>query len=444
MLFKLTAKEQIIFHYSNGIAKYMVTFVRKIVRMKMTRFLPLVLLMAFSLQSEAQKPNFSYRFYGQVRGDLFYNSRANAEIVDGLFHLYPKDRLPDADGQDLNAQANGSFYLLYSRLGLDIQGPNIGSAKSSLKVETDFRGSGSNWATLRIRHAYVNLDWGTSALLVGQTWHPLFGEVFPQILNLSTGAPFQPFNRSPQIRYSYNRSNWKLTAVALWQLQYLSNGPNGKSEEYIKNSGVPELYAGIDYKQRGWQVGGGLEMLSLVPRTQVTMTEAGQTHIYKVKERITTLSGELHAKYTDENWFVAGKTLLNSNLTQTCNLGGYGVTAIDARTGEQQYATYRFTQSWLNIVYGKRWKPGILVGYLKNLGASKAIIGKSYGTGLDVDQVFTTNLQLSYNLPNWKVGFEYSPSWAWYGTADGQDGGRIHDTHPICNHRVLGVLIYQF
>ena len=195
----------------------MVTFVRKNLRMKITRFLLLVLLTACSLQGEAQKPNFSYRFYGQVRGDLFYNSRANAEIVDGLFHLYPKDRLPDADGQDLNAQANGSFYLLYSRLGLDIQGPNIGSAKSSLKVETDFRGSGSNWATLRIRHAYVNLDWGTSALLVGQTWHPLFGEVFPQILNLSTGAPFQPFNRSPQIRYSYNRSNWKLTAVAHWQ-----------------------------------------------------------------------------------------------------------------------------------------------------------------------------------------------------------------------------------
>ena len=30
----------------------------------------------------AQKKNFSYKFYGQVRGDLFYNSRANSEIVD--------------------------------------------------------------------------------------------------------------------------------------------------------------------------------------------------------------------------------------------------------------------------------------------------------------------------------------------------------------------------
>lgn len=55
------------------------------------------------------KKNFSYKFYGQVRGDLFYNSRANAEIVDGLFHLYPKDVALDADGKDLNASPNGSF-----------------------------------------------------------------------------------------------------------------------------------------------------------------------------------------------------------------------------------------------------------------------------------------------------------------------------------------------
>lgn len=80
-----------------------------------------------------------------MRGDLFYNSRANAETVDGLFHLYPKDKNLDADGNDLNATANGSFYLLYSRLGVDVTGPNIGKAVTTAKLEADFRGSGSNW-----------------------------------------------------------------------------------------------------------------------------------------------------------------------------------------------------------------------------------------------------------------------------------------------------------
>lgn len=387
----------------------------------------------------AQKKKFSYKFYGQVRGDLFYNSRSNAEIVDGLFHLYPKDIAPDADGKDLNGRPDGSFYLLYSRLGLDVSGPNIGKAKSSAKIELDFRGSGSNFALFRIRHAYVNLDWGKSAVLIGQTWHPLFGDVYPQMLNLSTGAPFNLFNRSPMLRYRYTNSGWQLTAAAIWQLQYLSAGPNGKSEEYIKNSCIPEFFVGADYKGNNWVAGAGMEVLSLKPRTQLTV---GQS-VYKVNERITSLSFEAHAKYTNNDWMVSAKTMLASNLTQGCMLGGYGVTAIDARTGEQEYTPFRHSTTWINVVYGKKWQPGLFVGYLKNLGTSKALAGSTYGVGLDVDQVFTTNIQMSYCLPHWKIGMEYSPSVAWYGDMN-KGNGKIVNTHSVTNHRILGVVMYMF
>ena len=76
--------------------------------MEMKRNLLLLIGLCMAVCVQAQKKNFSYKFYGQVRGDLFYNSRANAEIVDGLFHLYPKDVALDADGKDLNASPNGS------------------------------------------------------------------------------------------------------------------------------------------------------------------------------------------------------------------------------------------------------------------------------------------------------------------------------------------------
>ncbi|EJW94753.1 hypothetical protein EVA_17140, partial [gut metagenome] len=216
---------------------------------------------------------------------------------------------------------------------------------------------------------------------------------------------------SPQIRYRYNNEAWQLTGSILWQLQYLSAGPRGKSEDYIKNSCVPEIYFGVDYKKPAWQVGAGVEVLSLVPRTK----NEKDGNIYKLNERVTSVSGEAHVKYHDDNWLVMAKTLLASNLTQTCMLGGYGVTSVDSRTGEQEYSPYLFSTSWINIVYGKRWKPGIFLGYLKNLGANKEIVGDTYGVGLDVDQVFSANLQFSYNLPHWKLGFEYSPSIAWYG-----------------------------
>ena len=89
------------------------------------------------------------------------------ETVDGLFYMYPKDKIYDTDGKDLNATANGSFYTLYTRLGVDVQGPKLGRAKTSAKVEMDFRGSGTTFSTVRLRHAYLNLDWGKPSLLFG-------------------------------------------------------------------------------------------------------------------------------------------------------------------------------------------------------------------------------------------------------------------------------------
>lgn len=116
----------------------------------------------------AQKKDFGYKFYGQVRTDLFYNSRSNSETVDGLFYMYPKDMAPDADGKDLNAKPDGNFYTLYTRLGVDVTGPMWGKAKTSAKVEIDFRGSGTTYSLIRIRHAYFNLDWG-KICVVGRT-----------------------------------------------------------------------------------------------------------------------------------------------------------------------------------------------------------------------------------------------------------------------------------
>ena len=290
----------------------------------MKKYILISLCLLTAAGSFAQNKDFKFKFYGQIRTDFYYNSRANEETVDGLFYMYPKDKVRDEDGNDLNSTPNSNFYTLYSRLGVDVAGPKLGTAKTSAKVEIDFRGTGTSYSVIRLRHAYLNLDWGKSAVLIGQTWHPLFGEVFPQMLNLSTGAPFQPFNRSPQIRYRYTDNGWQLTGSVLWQLQYLSAGPNGKSEEYIKNSCVPEVYLGVDYKKPGWQVGAGMEILSLVPRTQNEV----DGKIYKVSERVTSVSGEAHVKYQDANWLVMAKTLLASNLTQTCMLGGYGVTSI--------------------------------------------------------------------------------------------------------------------
>lgn len=391
--------------------------------------------------SFAQTKDFKFKFYGQVRTDLYYNSRANQETVDGLFYMYPKDRNRDPDGNDLNSTPNGNFYTLYSRLGVDVAGPQLGTAKTSAKVEMDFRGTSTSYSVVRLRHAYFNLDWGKSALLLGQTWHPLFGDVSPQILNLSVGAPFQPFSRAPQIRYRYTNRSFQFTGAAVWQSQYLSQGPAGKSQEYIKKGCIPEVYIGANYKEGGWLAGAGIEMLSLKPRTEAT-GENGKS--YKVNERITTLSYEAHVKYTNTKWFIGAKSVLGSNLTQASGLGGFGIKSVDERTGKQKYTPIRFSSSWLNVVYGQKWKPGVFVGYAKNLGTSDALVSdKLYGTGTNLDQLMTAGAELTYNVPHWKFGLEYTLSSAWYGSLK-QSNGKITDTHAVCNNRIVAVAMFMF
>lgn len=397
--------------------------------------------MLFLLPSAAQKKNFTYRFYGFVRGDLFYNSRANMAPVDGNFYLFPLDKNPDADGKDLNAVPNGSFYTFTSRLGVDLTGPMIGKARSSAKVEMDFGGFSASTTMLRLRQAYVALDWDKSNITIGQTWHPLFGSVCPDILNLCTGAPFQPFNRSPLIRYQYKSGPVKLTGAAIWQLQYLSNGPKGMSEDYIKNSCVPELYVGADFTSlSGWLAGVGIHMISLKPRTASEWNEK----IYKVNERMTAFSYEAHLKYAGRNFTFAAKSLLASCLDHTALIGGYGISSVNPENGEQEYTPFRHSTSWVNLTYGKKWKSGLFLGYTKNLGTGKELVSPAvYGVGLNIDRLVTANVNFSYNLPHWQIGLEYSPATAYYGSLNPVDG-KVENTHAVTNHRILGLVMYYF
>lgn len=411
------------------------------------KYLLLAALVGMSAGAMAQKKGFSYKFYGQVRADLFYNTRTNSETVDGLFYMYPLDKLPDADGNDLNDQGNGNLYALYSRVGVDVAGPMLGKARTSAKVEVDFRGSGTSYSLFRLRHAYFNLDWGTSALLVGQTWHPLYGDVTPEILNLNMGAPFQPFSRAPQVRYRFTRKHFLLTASAIWQSQYLSVGPasdkagetsTSKSQNFIKNSCVPEFYVGMDYRRPELIAGAGVHVSSIRPRTKSVVG----SDTYKVDERVTGVSAEAHLKYTHERFLLSAKSVLGTNLTQTSTVGGYGITSVDPRTGEQTYTPLRTSATWLNVAYGKTWRPALFFGYLKNFGASTEV-SDVLGTGTNLDQLLNATAELTYNRGNWKLGAEYSLCNAWYGDEFSAKAKAL-SSHTVMNHRVVMTAIYQF
>lgn len=110
--------------------------------------------------------------------------------------------------------------------------------------------------------------------------------------------------------------------------------------------------------------GAGIELLSLKPRTESKVED----QVYKVNERITTLSYEGHVKYSNKDWFVGAKTVLGSNLTQTSMLGGFGIKSIDNRTGEQKYTPIRGIQFMAERSIRTEMETGYLPGICQEYG----------------------------------------------------------------------------
>ncbi len=386
----------------------------------------------------AKVKDLDYSIYGFARTDFYFDSRATAAAVNDIFYLYPLDVSLDAVGEDLNAYPSSGLFAFITRLGVDISGGKVGSADASVKVEVDFGGFGDFNTVLRIRQAYLNLSWeGGSSLLAGQTWHPMFGSVMPFVSNVATGAPFQPFNRSPQLRYEYRTGGLKFIAAALCQLQYTTQGTN----QIMRNSCVPEFYGGLDYVSNGWLIGGGVDISTIAPRTQSEF--GGAT--YKVRERLTSTSAEAHVSYRNESLYVGAKSIYGAAVEHLTMLSGYGVSSISTTTGEQEYTPLRGSTSWLNVTYGKRWKPSLFVGYIKNLGSAAPLVSSTalFGRGLNIDQMVGAGLGVTYNLPSFTFGLEYSNTTAWYGDIEAASG-RVVNTHDVANNRLVACVVYNF
>ena len=108
--------------------------------MKTKSLIMAALLCLSSLSIYAQDKKFNFKFYGQIRTDIFYNSRASQEMIDGLFYMYPLNKGLDSNSKDLNDKFSGNFYVLTTRLGVNVAGPDLGTAKTFNKIEGDFRG----------------------------------------------------------------------------------------------------------------------------------------------------------------------------------------------------------------------------------------------------------------------------------------------------------------
>ncbi len=408
-------------------------------------FVALAVLAPLRAQDAKPQPAFGISFNGFVRTDILYDSRQTVSLREGHFLLFPKGPLPDREGADINAKSTFHMLAIQTRLTGKITGPDALGAKTSALLEGEFFGhSDPDINGFRLRHAYLKMSWSRTELLVGQYWHPLFvTESFPDVVSFNTGAPFEPFNRSPQVRLTRAFGRWSVAATALSQRDFTSTGPEGPSAAYIRNAAFPELNlkaqfaAGDPTAGRGTLAGAGIDYLKIVPRI---VTEAG----FKTDTAAAGWTATAFAKRRETKWTIKAQAVYGRNTHHLTMLGGYGVDdVLDPVKRTVDYAPLATASGWLEIqTNGTVWQTGLFAGYSKNLGAAEDLAGPFYARGPDIDAVYRVAPRLVFNAG--KIRFAGEAEWtaASYGTPDAR--GRVRNGKFAGNMRGLVAAYYFF
>ena len=440
-----------------------------------------------------------FKPYGFVRNYFTFDSRESMSGTGDLYNYQPYDEAwNQAEGeqymtgvarQDLNAVSTFRFLSLTTRVGLDIVGYKWRNTEFGAKIEADFYAGLSTKvyhpvtgvAQFRLRQAYVTLGWDSLPMLngkdfarvdltIGQTWHPMAADLC-DVISLASGAPFGPFNRSPQVKMDARLGKYvTLTGSLLWQMQYCSVGPSTtgasiQAADFIMYSKTPEAYLGLSVHTNGFLLRAGADVLSIKPRQIGSVTVGGNTISVRVKDRITTASPFLYLQYKKGEFSIKAKTIF-SEAGEHMNLNsGYGVKAKNA-DGSWEYTPLRASSSWLSIVYGgkigaqedkhpQKLQGILFAGYIENLGTKEALYDGNHDGHPDdlytprannMNRMWRLSPTLLYTIGKFQLGLEYEITSVQYGQAGTTNLYGIAKTnlHWVTNHRVQLMTKYNF
>lgn len=413
--------------------------------MKKSLFTLLLCLPAVGLFAQ-QATTPQVKWYGFVRNYYAFDTRESVAGTEDFFYYLPKD-VNMSGGTDLNEVASFRFAALTSRLGVNVSGYSFKGWDMGAKIETDFYAGVSGvtgTAQLRLRQAYLTFSKNAVSFKMGQAWHPLAADM-PDVISLNTGAPFNPFSRTPLAMVEYAASDAvSLSAAMLWQMQYTSEGPEGASANYIKYGCTPELYAGLNYRSNGFLARVGVDFLSIKPRR---FNSAGTA---KVSDRISTVSPFVYLQYDEDLLTIKAKSAY-AQAGEHMNLnGGYAVSAINS-DGSYEYTPTRNLSSWVSVKYGKDLQGVFFAGYAKNFGTSEDIVSTSMlyfskNSYSNMNAMWRITPTIIYNLGKLAFALEYELTSVQYGSW-GDDYARAlatKDLHWVTNHRVQAMVKYTF
>lgn len=342
-----------------------------------------------ALLSDSLQAQVKFDFHGFVNPHYYADSRAVVGGREDMMLFFPKPIAPDSTGNDKNEGWQANMMAITARLGVRISGPDVLGARTSAYVEGDFTGStNATINDLRLRHAYINMEWERHKLLVGQYWYPMqIHEVLPMTNPLNMGAPFALYARYNQVRYQTQMGAIQMVAAASWQLDNMSqgllDGTHTSSTAFARHSMIPELTLQVRYAGEKLFFGVAANLRSIQP--QVPWTSLNKRLHYMA-------SYTLFAKATAGQLTVKAQTLLNNSLYEGCSLGGYMMLT------DGDVEDWHFNTVWMDLSRNAgRWRPGLFLGYAKNSqwgdyeGASHL-----FGRGQDLEYLWRVQPRLTF------------------------------------------------
>jgi len=436
--------------------------------MKRVLFFAVLLLSIIGLKAQDAN-NYGIKFSGFVKYDAFYDTRQTFSIREGHFVLFPENVLADVMGNDINATPSLNMLAIQSRLKGTISGPDAFGAKTSGMLEADFFGnSGAGLDDVngfRLRHATVKLSWTKFEILAGQFWNPMFiTDCFPGVVTFNTGAPFNPFSRNPQIRFTHQHGALSLSLTAYTQRDFQSTGNAGYGTSYIRNAAIPTANFQIQIKTGEHVFGLGADYKTLKPRLYSEVVLGSDTTInsvvykkndkvkYKVDETINAYSAFAYAKVKLTPITIKLYGIYAQNATDLTMLGGYGISEItDKSTGEQAYLPLSTASAWGEIITnGKKLQFGLFAGYTKNMGASDSITSTIYARYANIDNILRVSPRIVFISEKVNIALEPEYTTALYGVANDNGNGLpikadgTTKTNQVSNIRFLFSITYNF
>lgn len=374
----------------------------------------------------AQSP-FALEWHGFVNPHYYADSRAVVGGREDMMLFYPKPIVLDSLGNDINDGWQANMLAITARLGLRVKGPDMLGARTSAYVEGDFTGAtNATINNLRLRHAYIDMQWQHHRLLAGQYWYPMvIHEIMPMTNPLNMGAPFHCYARQPQVRYEYISHGFNVVAAACWQLDNMSqgllNGVPSSSTLFARHSLVPELNLQLRYLTQHFFFGAAANLKTIQPQVVSVATMLQQT------ERHSSFSWSLFGRYNGPGFTVKAQALLNNSLYEGCSLGGYLMLA------DSSFQDWHFNTVWLDVEKSTgHWRPGLFLGYAKNLDYGNTDFVYCFGRGHDLEYLWRVQPRLTYKT---LTGLDF--------TAEAEYTYASYDK-PVGNLRLSLSMVYSF